>query len=182
VRLAQAVDDVEDLRDSLFDRERPPLPYQGLQRVAGHQFHDDVRPAGLLVGGEDEDAAGVGDGAGQPALLAEALNCLRGGRELRRDELHGNAAPGGSFLGLVHRTHAAVAQRPPEAIAAHLLGDVGARPGGPGARRQCLGIRRCVGEGLAAIHAEGRAVPAELQDAAAVRASELHGQSRLRTG
>ena len=104
--LLQPVDDVEHLGDRLAHRQGAAAVDQGLQRLAGHQLHDDVGAALVLVGREHEHATRVRDGAGQAPLLAEPLDGL-GRRGVRRgDELQRHAAAQRGVLGLVHRAHA----------------------------------------------------------------------------
>jgi hypothetical protein len=76
VGLVQPVDEVEGLGDGLLGRQRALVADEVVEGPPGHQLHDDVRPAGVLVGGEHEHAARVGHAAGQPALEAEAFQRL----------------------------------------------------------------------------------------------------------
>ena len=132
VGLAQPVDHVED-------RGRRPRPAaagparldQVLERVAGHQLHDDVRPAGVLVGGEHEHAARVGEAgwpAGPPGGTARH-GAGRVGVARRREQLDGDAAAGAGVLGLVD---ACPCRRPRAAAAAGSR----RRPRAPGRRRR----------------------------------------------
>ena len=61
VRLLQTLDDIEDLGNRLAHGQRPLLLDEVVEGAArASSSHDvDVRPAGLLVGGEDEDASGM---------------------------------------------------------------------------------------------------------------------------
>ena len=74
VRFDQPVDHVERPDDGLGHRQRAAVVDQIFQRPPRHQLHDDVRPAGVGIGSQHEDATRVGDLAGQPAFLPETFD------------------------------------------------------------------------------------------------------------
>ena len=72
----KTLDHVEYLDDGGGRVERAGFFHQGLKRGAGHQLHDDVRNAPIVIDGQHEDAPGMRHGAGQLALLAKPLDSL----------------------------------------------------------------------------------------------------------
>jgi len=72
--LLQSFNYVQDFGDGFFCAKRAFFFHQLLQGGAGHQFHDDVRPAGILVGRETKTQRGLGNQAGEAAFLAKALH------------------------------------------------------------------------------------------------------------
>src|SRR5262249_50713746 len=115
----QTVDHFQDTVDRFARRQGPALPLDLIfEGGAGHQFHDDVRPARVLIGGIDEDAARMIDLAGEPPLLAESLHLLRIVAEPRREKLDGDAPPGVNVDSLANGAHAAGTKLRPEAIVA----------------------------------------------------------------
>src|SRR5262249_12070250 len=116
--------------------------------------------------------------AGEAPLLAEALDGIGGGREVRRDELDGGAASG-RVHGLPDGAHAALAELPEQVVAAELSrvrggawgrfrrGEV--RIGGGGVGRRML-LERSAAEGAErGTFGEDGDVPA------AMGAGEQHG-------
>src|SRR5262249_18731124 len=69
----QAIENVQDLGDGLSRRQRPALADLVRQRPPRHKLHDDVGPAAILVGGQYEHAARMGNGAGEATLATETL-------------------------------------------------------------------------------------------------------------
>ena len=82
---------------------------QVLERRAGHQLHDDVGSPGFLVGSQHENAARMGDGAGQPAFLAEPLGS-RARRRTPAKSASGRRGGRSRFLRFVDGPHAAAAK------------------------------------------------------------------------
>ncbi len=197
--LLQPLDHVQDKGDGPGRGQRPFAGHQVLERRAGHQLHDDVRLAGLLIRGQHKDTARMSEGAGQPAFLAKTLDRLRGRGESRSNELHRHPPTRGAILRFKDRSHPAAAQLPEQSIAAHGFGKrwlSAWQPPGVGGRRnrhgpqrifrpagllcvrgrERLGFARLDGnrQRLAAIPAKGRTVSRVFQNAPAAETVQLH--------
>ena len=114
VDFVQPVDHVQDLADRLFRRQWSLFLDETCERGPGHQFHGDVRPPLVLVHRQHEDAARVGQFAGQFALLAEALNRILRRGKFRLQEFQSDAATRRRVHGFEHGAHAPAAQPPEE--------------------------------------------------------------------
>jgi hypothetical protein len=90
-----------------------------VERTAGHQFHDDVGPVPVLVGSQHKDTSGMGDLAGQAALLAKALNRISRRGKLRTDQLESDTAAGRDLGGFEDRAHAAGSEPSQQAVIAY---------------------------------------------------------------
>ncbi len=193
MRLLKPLDHVEDLRDRLVRGERAVIFDEGLERLAGHQLHDDVRTTRLLVGPQNEHAARMFDRAGQAALLAEPFDGVPRGDVLGRDQLQGHPTAPVRVLRLEDGSHAAAAEPANQPVAGHLNGHFldrrAPRPPTPGRAPlhvlrggdQCrVQIGRLVVEGrtipqfLPAIGAKRGPLPGILQHSRAMGADEIH--------
>ena len=128
VRVVHRGGDLADEADDLLGREADPPLQDGGDRLALHELHGQIGDARLLADVEEGDDVGVGQGAGDPGLVVEALDeglVLRAlARDVEPDRLDGQGPLDERVEGLVDRAHRAVADAVLDLVAPDGLGDL----------------------------------------------------------
>jgi hypothetical protein len=105
VRVGQGVGDVAHDGARLVHRERPGAE-PGAKALAGQELHGDEWLVAVALEGEERGDVGMVQGRGGQRLALESLEALGIRRQLRSDELEGDAAVERQVHGLVDLPHA----------------------------------------------------------------------------
>ena len=165
VGFGKPFDHVENVSDGVVGRQRAVGVEEVLERAAGHQLHDDVRPAGVGIRGEHEHTARMRELACKPTFLAEAFHGRRARCKAFREQLHGDVLTAFRRLGFVNGSHAAGADETQQAVATDFsgrrfgrifLGIVGKGDVRGGEHAARVGRAGGIAKLLPAVHAERR--------------------------